>query len=407
MSRPERREPRGSLARDLGEMLALTNDSEIARTLRHSLEGLSATLQSAAAAADEDPGAELCLRLVEQLRSLLVQGSRDAVAWTAAAAPPPEPAPEAGIISLGPGPTPARREAGGLRLQRLKEDFQNDAGLRAHLGRFALRAGSDGELWGEVGRLLLRLPAREAARYGARAEELAAEAGAVLSEERVERLGFWRDEVIYPGLVGAVEAQGLAFSTGAPLHPSVQAAGAAAELHALACLVSTCLEFADRDGHLRHALRSVQQFDIVPLDAKQKTAYVKDLLYRYGAACSAETAGAPAEIFEACLGLAEAVLSLVYLPPAEAESSWWARLQGELRPLLEASADRARESAQQTSCRWLSGSYEDVYRFTDDSNLQCDEGAGAPGVLACLRPYAQLDGRVMKGRVIYRSRQRR
>ena len=136
------------------------------------------------------------------------------------------------------------------------------------------------------------------------------------------------------------------------------------------------------------------------LDEELRGQYRTDLLGRYRE--YARTAPGSAARLEALLDIDEAVSSLMHRPPAHA-ASWWAQVRQRSRRLVDQAADELRRSGADVEVLPLSMRYLDVRGYTAGNDVASSTG-GEPGdVLACLRPWARIDGTTLPGRVMYRS----
>jgi hypothetical protein len=380
----------------LGTLLALA-DSRIAQALRWGLHGLRAALQAAQAEAPGDSGRESLRGLLAELDSLLERG-----------AIPADPV----LPTDGSGDRPpagaAEPVSGSLRLRPLVRALGEDPRLRAEVQSSPIREGSDEQIWAEVQRLLLRVPPALAEEWRRRSLEYAAQAGALPDESQAVVVPLPRDEVIYPGLTGAIQAAGLRALATAALDPRVEPPSDGS-LRFLAGVISTYLWFIEHDTHLRHGLKNVFRFGITSLNEGQRERYLAELLRLWGRVNGggAEPPAADRPWFKdrlkERLDLDEAVHSLLYQPLA-APDSWWGRLQSQARDTLFPARDRAVEAGCPVHLQVLGGSFAEINRLAPDS-LQVD--FGVPGeVAACLRVWARIDGEEIKGRVLYRSPQK-
>ncbi len=359
-------------------LLAL-KDSPVAGALRLGLHGLRATLSEALRRSPTDAGAAECRGLLEDLSGLLHDPGRRSRAPTEGEESPPA--------------------EHGRQLAPLREEIEGSPELRERLGRFRLYSASDADLWGEVQRLFLRLGPAEAERWSRRALEIAEEAGARLVSRPGPSLRDETEEEVYPGLGGAVSAAGLVLSPAASLHPLVSAGPWEGDAARWAADVSFCLGIMDLDASLHHALESVRPLGVHPLLGANREGYTRELLARLHLVRQA--GDDPLAGLHARIALDEAVHSLIHVPPAE-RLSWWAQHRQRVRQRLDQAAERARRAGHRVHVRWLTGPYRQVNRFSrNDWGL---EAGGALGeVLACLRVYAEVDGRAFAGRVIYRD----
>jgi hypothetical protein len=370
-------------------------DSRAAQALRWGLRGLKASLQAVRDDVPDDPGGDDLRELLSALESLLGPAgglSGPALPVDGPAEPPPAEAAPARLAAPAAGP----------RLLPLARAVAAEPRFREVLRRSPLREGTDDDIWNDAQRLLLRVAPELAEEWRRRCLACAAEAGARPSDARSAVLPLGREEVIYPGLTGAVQASGLR-SAAAPLDARVPEPSDA-ESRPLAGVVSAYLWFIEQDPHLHHCLQGVFRFGIPPLTGGgQRQRYREELLRRWERAHSGAPAAAGQGVkdwMKALLDVDEAIQSLVYQPLADAES-WWGRLRREARDVLFRARDRAAEAGGNVHLQLLGGSFADVSRLAPES-LQVD--FGVPGeVAACLRVWARIDGEELKGRVLYRS----
>jgi hypothetical protein len=271
------------------------------------------------------------------------------------------------------------------------------------LHKAPLREDTDDEIWNDAQRLLLRVAPELAEEWRQRCLTYAEQAGARPDDARSAVLALGCDEVIYPGLTGALQAAGLRSAAAASLDPSVPGP-ADGDLRPLAGITSAYLWFIEHDPHLHHCLQSVFRFGVRPLTGDQRQRFRAELARRWDRVRSGTEAAASGQGFKErlkeYLDLDEALHSLVYQPLADARS-WWGRLRDRARDLLLKARDRAARAGCQVHLQLLGGSFADVNRLAPDS-LQVD--FGVPGeVAACLRVWARIDGEELKGRVLYRS----
>jgi hypothetical protein len=375
-----------SLPESISTLLAL-GSSPASQALRWGLHGLRAALCAALEEAPNTAGADELRVLLADLDTLLAAGPRSS------ATDPVLPT----YDRSDQGPTAPR-------FLPLVHALAEDQRIRADL-----RSGSsDEETWNDIQRLLLRLPAALAGEWQQRCLEHAQKIGARPDESRTAVVPLLHDDLIYPGLTGAVEANGLRSDASAALDPRVKPP-AESGLRFLAGVVSTCLWFIDNDPLLCHCLKGVFRFGVAPLKDEQRERYVGELLRlweRVVAGRAEPSRGGSRQWFKdrlrELLDLDEALHSLVYQPLA-APDSWWGRLLNEVRDTLFQARDPAAAAGCPVHLQALGGSFADINRLAPDS-LQVD--FGTPGeVAACLRVWARLDGEEIKGRVLYRSPQ--
>jgi hypothetical protein len=369
----------------IGSLLARP-ETRAGQALRWGLHGLRAALQAALDEVPPDPGGEDLRALLAELGTLLAQSQ----------------APAGQVL---PVDAPAERLPGDgaeqPRLLPLAQAVAADSRLLQEGRRGPGSADSDDEIWNDVQRLLLRVPPPLAEEWRRRCLQLAEEAGGRPDEASGTALPLTPDEVIYPGLTGAVRAAGLRSSAAARLDPRLPAPEDS-DLRELAGIASACLWFIEHDPHLCHCLRNVFRFGLAPLAGEQRERYVAELLRRWERVRTGAGGQGFRESLRARLDLDEALHSLVHQPPAAA-GSWWGRLQRRARATLFAARDQAARSGFPVHLQELGGSFAEINRLAPDS-LQVD--FGVPGeVCACLRVWARVDGEELKGRVLYRSPQ--
>jgi hypothetical protein len=371
-------------------LLLVRSDSRASQALRWSLYGLRASLQAALEEVSNDPGAAELRGLLAELDQFLMPGS------------------SVGGLSLpvegvrDPVPTREAEKRGESRLLPLLRAVTAEPRFGEILQRSPLPEGSDNEIWNDIQRLLLRVPPELAEEWRRRCLSLAAQVGARPEGAECLLLPLGRDEVIYPGLTGAIKAGGLRSVATAPLDPRIRDSSEP-DLHLLAGVISACLWLLEHDSHLHHCLASVFRFGVPPLTGDQRQRYLGELVrlweqVRSGA--GSLTAKKSGQALKERLDLDEALHSLVYQPPADS-GSWWGRLQARARDTLFLARDRAIEAGCPVHLQLLGGNFADISRLAPDS-LQVDYGV--PGEVAvCLRVWARIDKEELKGRVLYRS----
>ncbi|MEH2150940.1 hypothetical protein [Nostoc sp.] len=358
----------------LRQLLKIEN-SELAQLLRFSLYGLEATLNQARTELPLDPGSKICDDVLQELHNLL------------------HPAPPQQNTDWEDPPDE-------LKLNHLREAFNSDSELSYYLGNSQLQSQTDSDLWNEIQRKLLRLPEDLAASWQQRTLDLAQKVGAIADNSNLFQLPFIRDEIIYPGLSGTVQTQGLSLYQQA-LSNSQIIQGNASDLPA--AFLFLYMNFIEIDPDLHHALKSVFSFDVVSLHSKpeQRHQYIDALSDRFQRTQKAEKNTDPLSILRAWIDMDEAIHSLIFVPPAE-RYSWWGKLQHESRRILKKVADEAINAGNEVRIRQLSGLYADICALSKD-DLQLDCG-GIPGeVLTCLRVYARINQEESPGRIIFRS----
>ncbi|MBK1988734.1 hypothetical protein A0J48_014505 [Sphaerospermopsis aphanizomenoides BCCUSP55] len=361
------------------QQLLATENSQIAQVLRFSLYGLKATLNQAQTEYPDDPGHELCQQVIEEIHQLLKPAS----------------VPEIAIVDESQPNEP--------KLTELREAFNSDLELNFYLGDSPLQSENDADLWNEIHRKLLRVPEDLATSWRKRALEIVQKLGATEDYVNLYHLPFVRDEIIYPGLNGTVQAKGLCLSKKAFLKSDIAQKYNSEDLHLFAGFLLLYTKFLEIEPDLHHALKSVFSFDIVSLksQAEQLHLYLQALSDRLQRTQKIEENTDPILTLRAWIDMDEAIHSLVFLPPAE-RYSWWGKLQQESRRMLKKIADKAMQAGHDVKIRQLSGLYADICAYSKD-DLQLDCG-GTPGeVLTCLRLYTRINQEQNPGRVIFRS----
>jgi hypothetical protein len=365
------------------QQLLATENSQISQLVKLSLYGLEATLKQARIEYPEDPGNELCNEIIAEIQNLLKPEPLK-----------PEPVPENIVIS--------ESKSSNL-LRELRKLFDSDLELNFYLGDAPLQSQNDSDLWNEIHRKLLRVPEDLATNWQKRALEIAEKNGANLDYVNLEHFPFIRDEIIYPGLNGTIQARGLCLSKKAFLKSDIAKLYSTEELQLLAAFLSLYTKFMEIEPDLHHALKSVFSFDVVSLTSQpeQKQLYLETFSDRLQRTQKTEENTDPIVNLRAWLDIDEAIHSLVFLPPAE-RYSWWGKLQQESRRILKKLANKAIQAGNEVKIRQLSGLYADICAYSKD-DLQLDQG-GTPGeVLACLRLYARINQEENPGRVLFRS----
>ncbi|MBE9249265.1 hypothetical protein IQ226_08825 [Dolichospermum sp. LEGE 00240] len=370
---------------NLHKLLTIEN-SELAKILRFNLYGLAATLTKANQEYPFDAGCQICEELLQELHQLLE----------------PVPFPDPRLLQeVGDLKQPELTNE--LKLLKLKEIFNNNSELNSYLGNSHIQGQTDAEIWNEIHRKLLRVPEDVAISWRHKALELAQEAGAVVDNINLDELPFVRDEIIYPGLSGTVQAKGLCLSQTALINSEISQTHLADNLYLIAGFLLLYIKFIEIDPDLHHALKSVFSFDVVSLSAKleQRHQYIDALSDRLHRIQKIDENTDIVLNLCAWIDMDEAIHSLVFIPPAE-RYSWWGKLQKESRHLLKKAADKAVKAGNEVRLKQLSGLYADVCEFSKD-DLQLDCGGNPGEVLTCLRVYAKINQQQYPGRVIFRT----
>jgi len=301
-------------------------------------------------------------------------------------------------------PTCVNLSPPGLRLVELRDQFHADGRLRPSLGTPALTETTDAGLWVELQRALLRVPEPLAREWKAEAVKLARKVGCepVESGPSVEVVAGPSDELLWPGLSGAVEVRGLRTSTSVPLPVELRVEGADLLDRPLAAIVAVAMSLARRDPKIRHALRKIDDSREVPLiEGDQCERFLREFVDRF---CkSAGSVQRPVEHLRHRIDLDEALHSLLFSPVA-VENSWWGKLQRRERNSLREVETEARKLVKPVSIRELIGEYnEEIRSNTRGSNdLQVDGGGKSGHVVICLRLFARIGNETLVGRVLYR-----
>lgn len=398
----------------LRELLAM-DDSLIAQFLRSSLHGLEASLKKTQEQFPEDPGANICAEVLQELQNLLQLPSFDSATNQSqnTIATPKEDSnlEDTQPITSPPSSLPDCRSTNELKLSCLRDAFHSDKDLIKYFGKFQLHSHKDSELWKEIQQKLLRLPNEIASSWQEKALKMAQEAQAERDDDtsNIVQLPFKDNENIYPGLKGTIQAKGLSLSENASLDSQILQGNKyedlSEELKLLVWLVSICISFIDREPDLHHALETVDKFDTRSLHSnpEQRKKYIEALKERFQRTLKAEESGDSLTVLKAWINIDEAIHSLVFVPPADSDS-WWGKLQKLSRRILIGEiAKKAKDEGHDVRIQELLGVYADIHNLSSGYDLPLKVG-GIPGeVQACLRVYARINQEKFPGRVIYRS----
>lgn len=361
----------------LSKLLQIEN-SDLAWLLRVSLHGIRASLEEAIKEKTLDQGISACQELLRELNDLLEL-----------------PAESCSVDPVEPVVQNNRK------LINLHDAFMADSELHYYLGSFQLKSTTDGDLWNEIQRLLLRVPAHIANKWRQRAKKFAEEVGASEDKRALLKVPSSWDEIIYPGLSGSVQAQGLRLSNKSTFDLDdlkITKEKLEDDLYFLAGVVCTLIKFIELDSYLHHAFQNINQFCFRSLELEQeRSKYVASLISCFQSVLAAEKSLDPTVIMHARLDLDEAIHSLIYLPPVERDSSWWGKLQQEARHTLIA---KARQYNVQVRPLW--GVYANINTLSKH-DLELDVGGTKGEVSACLRVYARINQEDFPGRVLVRS----
>ncbi|NMG10861.1 hypothetical protein [Brasilonema sp. UFV-L1] len=381
--------------------LLKTDNSNLAWVLRLSLQGLRTQLQEALKTATPDPGSTACQELLRELDLLLEEAF------------PQETLSEETVLSskensswediLEPVTNEFKNELKDeLELKQMSEALLSDRELSNYIGDYQFLSTNDSDLWNEMQRLLLRVPEKIAHVWQEQILIDASQIGARKDEQAHLLLPFIRNEHIYPGLIGKIQATGLYLSNQVDFEPRLIVEKRDEELYLLAGVISIYLKFIELDSSLHHALKSVDRFGVRSLnDEREKSKYITALIDRFRRVQTTADNVDPVVALRARLDLDEAIHSLVYLPCAD-RYSWWGKLQQEARRTLDSVVEKARYAGYYVQIRPLWGTYADVFNWSKD-DLQLDIGGVRGEVSACLRVYAKINDEVLPGRVLFRS----
>ena len=376
---------------ELHALLARADESELGRLCRAGLVGLSAALQEALdrGGASGDPAVEECRRALVAIDDVL---GRPAVSEAAA-----------GERSVPLGRSDAAPSgAAETSLTTVVAAMTADPAVRPYLSDIATDTATTGSIradagavWRRLRLFLLRLPPGPADFWAAALAEC-------VPSPRDGAAAVW--------LTGAPASDGWATDAGpaGPLDDDVRvslrldtAPPPAAE--DLARLVSLVIAVVAVDDGLHLGLERLQRSGLALLDETRRDRWRKDVLSRLDT--YADATDEPARAFLALVELDEAVNSLLHLPVA-APDSWWSRLTGRLRALVEDEIRRLRDGGADVEVLPLTLRYLELVRGTrtKGNDLPLDGGTRAPGeVIACLRMWARSENRQWPGRVAYRA----
>lgn len=373
-----------------------TKDSDLAWILRSSLCGLRATLQEAKKNYSRDRGISHCEELLNKLDGLLEIKPKLEILDDDS---PLEPVTVTSQEIL-PLPEPQNQ----LKLSSFCDTLLRNKQLKNYLGDLQLQSKTDSELWKEIQFLLLRLPRNLADIWRQDYLKMAQEVGAREDKDRRSLIPvpYSRDDVLYPGLTGEIEAKGLSLSKEL-LEQEYSEISQNKDLFFLAGVVSTYRKFIEEhDTSLHHALKDVYRFGVISLkDPEQKSKYLKALENCWQRVQNAENQEDLIVTLRARLDLDEAIHSLVYSPPAD-RKSWWGSLQDQSRRTLDPIVEKVRHQGHKVKFRPLWGPFADIRTYSKD-DLEIDNGGIKGEVVACLRVYAKIDDEELKGRVLFRS----
>lgn len=355
-----------------------THASTLALLLRYELVGLQASLAEALAEHPDDTGVEACRGLLAELGGLLDScGERGAgLAMSTAELPGPvnQPDPLAGVlVELAHRPA-APGWLGGLGPET-----------------------STVELWRRLHLASLRLPPVHAQKW----RTVLAHAVAQLDlnpDDSWHELPASDEVLLIPPVAGQ---PGWRTSAHEPVAADIAerlqidpADSSGSDRWTLATLATSVVGLAEVDDDLWLGLESVLFRGLGRLDDSARLMYRRDLLDRL-TAYAQEAPGSTAS-FEALLLVDEALNSIVHRPVA-APGSWWARIGEQSREVVF----RAQQDHSDVSVQLLARQYREAKPMTDGNDIRVDDAGGTGNVLACLRLWARVEGRELRGRVMY------
>ncbi|MEC4819897.1 MAG: hypothetical protein SAK29_42505 [Scytonema sp. PMC 1069.18] len=409
----------------LSKLLEVEN-SNLAWVLRLGLCGLRSQLQEALNTASHDSGRIVCEEFLKELDVLLQSVStpesvsdknilpvEDSSSWEDVLEPVVSssselhnsdltPIESSGIGLEFPEVVVPGDVMGELKLKPIAETLVCDRELSNYIGQYHFHSTNDADLWNEIQLLLLRVPEKMAHGWREHITKAVSQIGAVENQVLHLSLPFVRNECVYPGLTGGVNATGLWLSDQVGFDSRLMVKMHGEEINILAGVVSTCLKLMEIDPCLHHALKSVDRFGVRSLNSEsEKSKYITALLDRFQRVQASADGEDPTLALRARLDLDEAIHSLVYLPCAD-RYSWWGKLQQEARRTLDSVVEMARHGGYSVQIRPLWGIYADVFNWSKD-DLQLDIGGVRGEVSACLRVYAKINDEVLSGRVLFRS----
>ncbi|WP_207819058.1 hypothetical protein [Streptomyces sp. VRA16 Mangrove soil] len=329
------------------------------------VDALRATLRAALDAAPDDPGAPAGARLLAGLDALrgapaadgawprLRPGSPERPAAAGLAEPAAELAKSAAVEDYAPGAVPPSA-AGPDDEDRLRRWY--------HL-------------------TLLRLPERHAAPFRRRAAQL----DPPPPGRWHELPGRYDEELLPPAPEGRAGLRTRRTPGGAGLR----------ELSRIA------LRIGEFDASLCHLLEGLWTGGSALLcDPDVRDAYAAELDRRLDAVD--RTADATPERVRALVRAAEAVCSVVHLPPAP-PTSWWYRYAEDATGIVLDAARTAHAAGHDVEVFLPAGPYREARRHTQTDDVRLTAG-GRPGdTLACLRLWLRAGDQVFPGRVVYRG----
>ncbi|MFI8992681.1 hypothetical protein [Streptomyces sp. NPDC053542] len=354
--------------------LCAERGSLLAVTARAQLTGVRAALHELLDTQGDDPGAASCREALHELDELLAHRREEPGVALAAETP---------------------KSRAGDELATLAGELATSGEAADYLGPLAVPAAADvARLWRWFHLTLLRLPRPYADRWRERARVMGARAGCAGRERWTEWPALEEEHLLVPPLpehdVPGLRIVGEGRTSAVP---------APADKYAV--LAQWVTGLAAMDEQLHHGLESLTHRGLLPLqEAEHRNAYVRELNGRIDRL--ARQAGDSPAALRAALAVDEAVCSVVHLPPA-APGSWWAELAQASQRIVLDLRRRARERGADVAVEVLAPSYKEARQRTGGNDIPLDAGGRTGQVLAVLRLWASVEGRELRGRVVYRG----
>lgn len=365
--------------------------SPLAVVARLAVAQCRAALEEGLAMFPDDPFAEECRRMAAAL-DFGAGGDRQAAGRHPAEERPPAPARPEPEAQAGPRPVSALRTlAEALVASPVGRDYLG-SGDPAVPGDLA--GADDARLWQWFHLALLRLPEEYARTWSGRAAALPRGAAREPAPELVLP-SLHGEEVLVPARAD-LGVGGIRTSPGAP--PAAWLPAGDGPRHRMCVLASQATAVAAVDPSLRRCLEHLDRTAMSPMaDPEVAERYRGDLARRIGLIPQAPPSTAT---ISALISVDESLCSLLHLPPA-APGSWWDRLARASHETVLAAARELAATGEEVEVRVLGGAYPEVRRRTGATDLPVRVGYHSGQVLACLRLWAKVEGRVLPGRVAY------
>lgn len=295
-----------------------------------------------------------------------------------------------------------------IRLHKLIKRFAQDNQVESYIGKIEFHGNSDAELWNEFQRFLLRMPRPIFLKWETDADSFLTNCMAHRDQTRAVLLPGKSHRMIYPGLSGKIEATGLSLSP--HVEPFVgrgvdDGAEVSPDFTVLAEAASICLHFLEADRNISNCVENLNRFKpAVPQSEDERQRYRSAILDRFKQVVNGNEDKRQAFIETA--DLAEAIFSLVYMPPADPDDSWWSWLHYKTFAALQSIARGYEPYGLNIKLQWLVGKYKDVHHRCGKNDMLIDSDNRNRIVVACLRPFIEINNTEgstkLPGRVIYR-----